>query len=110
MIIIIGKINIIHFRRPSVSRSQFKLKCGNDLLQTVGRYVYLGLLLTEHLNLDLIAKYVAQSASRALGLLISKCKFTGGLPYKAYTKLYHSVVSTVINYAACIWRFKSYSE
>ena len=61
-IINVDKSNINHFRRPSVSRSQF-----NFLLQTVDKYVYLGLLLTEHLNLDLAVKYVAESASRALG-------------------------------------------
>ena len=54
-------------------------------------------------------KYVAQSASRALGLLISKCKLAGGLPYNVYTELYDSVVIPVINYGACIWGFKSYS-
>ena len=74
MVINVDKSNKIHFRRPSVCRSQFNFKCGNDLLQTVDRYVYLGLLLREHLNLDLTAKYVAQSASRALRHLISKCK------------------------------------
>ena len=73
------------------------------------RYVYLGLLLTEHLDFDLTAKYVAQSASRALGRLISKCKLAGGFPYNVFTKLYDSVVSPVINYGACIWGFKSYS-
>ena len=109
IIIYVGKSNIIHCRSPSVGRSQFNFKCGNDLLQTVDRYIYLGLLLMEHLNLDLTAKCIAQSASRALELLISKCKLAGGLPYNVYTKLYDSVVSPVINYAACVWGFKSYS-
>ena len=56
-------------------------------LEIVDKYVYFGLLLTEHLEFEMTAKYVAQSASRALGLLISKCKLVGGLPYNVYTKL-----------------------
>ena len=55
------------------------------------------------------AKFVAQSASRALGLLISKCKLAGGLPFNVYTKLYDSVVYPVISYGAGIWRCKLYA-
>ena len=111
MIINDSKSNIIHFRSPSLEKSCFSFTCGdvNLNLKTVDRYVYLGLLLTEYLDFDLTAKYVAQSASRALGLLISKCKLAGGFPYNVFTKLYDSVVSPVINYGACIWGFKSCS-
>ena len=38
-----------------------------------------------------MVKHVAQSASRALGLLIAKYKTLGGVPYNVYTKLYDSV-------------------
>ena len=91
MVINVRKSNIIHFRSPSMGRTNFNFKCGNGSLETVD--VYLGLLLTEHLKFEVTAKYVAQSASRALGLLISKCKLAGGLPYNVYTKLYRRVSS-----------------
>ena len=55
------------------------------------------------------AKFVAQSARRALGLLISKCKLADRLPFNVYTKLYDSVMYPVISYGACIWGCKSYS-
>ena len=55
------------------------------------------------------ARFAAQSASRALGLLIAKYKLASGLPYTVYTKLYKSVVCPVIEYSASIWEFKSYS-
>lgn len=38
-----------------------------------------------HTMLNLI--HVAQSASRALGLIITKCKSLGGVPYNMFTKL-----------------------
>ena len=45
------------------------------------QYTYLGLLLTEHMDYNSMAKQVAKSANRALGLVISKYKAFGGLPY-----------------------------
>jgi hypothetical protein len=45
------------------------------------------LLINEYLDFSTTAKMVAQSASRALGLLIVKCKVIGGLRYEVFTKL-----------------------
>ena len=101
MIVNCSKSNIIHFRNPSVSKTNFIFKC--SILHVVDRYAYLGLLLSEHLDFEMTSKFVAQSASRALGLLISKCKLAGGLPFNVYTKLYDSVVYPVISYGAGIW-------
>jgi hypothetical protein len=56
-----------------------------------------------------MTKSVAQSASRALGLLIAKYKNMGGMPYDVFTKLYDSCVWPVIAYGAAIWGFRSYS-
>jgi hypothetical protein len=50
-----------------------------------------------------MAKAVAKSASRALGLLIAKCKAHGGFQYDVYTKLFDSIVWSVIYYGALIW-------
>ena len=109
MVINGSKSNVIHFRNPSECRTNFTFQCGDNALRVVDRYTYLGLQLTEHLDFELTAKFVAQSACRALGLLISKCKLIGGLPFNVFTKLYDSVVYPVINYAASIWGNKSYS-
>ena len=55
-----------------------------------------------------MAKQVASSASRALGLLISKCKAAGGFPFSTFTKLYDSTVASIINYGVSIWGCKKY--
>ncbi len=47
---------------------------GNNQLQIIDKYWYLGLIFTEFLSYDDMAKSVAQSATRALGLVIAKCK------------------------------------
>ncbi len=62
------KSQVMHFRRgPSVPRSLFKFMFGNNQLQIVDKYQYLGLIFTEFLSYDDMAKSVAQSATRALG-------------------------------------------
>jgi len=68
--------------------------------------------LFEHLfNLyyNVTATYVAQCAGRALGLLIAKCKATGGLQYRAFVKLYESTAWPIITYGASIWGTRPYS-
>ena len=52
---------------------------------------------------------MAKSATRALGLLISKFKQTGGKPFEVYKKLFGSTVWSVIDYGAAIWGTKEYS-
>jgi hypothetical protein len=56
-----------------------------------------------------MAKAVAMSASRALGLSIAKCKLNGGFIFNAYTTLYDSLVWSIISYGAAIWGTKEYS-
>ncbi|XP_060597913.1 uncharacterized protein LOC132751716 [Ruditapes philippinarum] len=104
-----SKSQIVHFRPLSVCRTSFSFICGVHTLNIVDRYMYLGLMLQEHLDFNVTAKVVAQSASRALGLLIAKCKSSGGLPYDVFTHLYDSTVWPTISYGSAIWGYRSYS-
>ena len=52
---------------------------------------------------------VAQSASRALGLLISKNKVFGGMPFECFTQCYGATVQSITDYSAAIWGTKSVS-
>ncbi|XP_052808975.1 uncharacterized protein LOC128237452 [Mya arenaria] len=103
------KSNIVHFRPNSVSRTTYNFVSGSSQLTAVDRYTYLGVLFHEHLDLNVTVKSVAQSASRALGLLIAKCKIVGGLPYDVFTKLYDAVVWPVVGYSAPLWGYRSYA-
>ena len=103
------KSNVVHFRQNSVSKTDFVFTFGDGSISVIDRYTYLGVVLSEYLDYNIMVKCVAQSASRALGLLIAKCKAIGGVPYNVFTKLYDSVVWPVINYSAPIWGFRSYS-
>ncbi len=70
---------------------------------------YLGLVLNEHLDYQLMAKVVAKSTSRALGFLIAKNKVNGGMPYDVFTQRYNALVQPVIVYGAGIWGTGNFS-
>ena len=101
--------NIVHFRTPSVPRSDSVFTVGDINLYVVESNKYLRLGLTEFLDYSETAKAVAKSANRALGLIIAKSKAFGGLPYDVFYKLYESIVCPVILYGAPIWWTECFS-
>jgi hypothetical protein len=109
MIINACKSNIVHFRLPSMERSKYIFKCSDMNIESKNNYTYLGLILNEFLDFNLTAKIVAKSANMASGLVMVKCKTTGGVSYDVYKKLFDSLVSPTIEYGAAIWGYKSYS-
>ena len=48
-------------------------------------------------------------ASRALGVLISKYKATGGFPLPCYRTLCNGMVSPILEYGSAIWGLKEFS-
>ena len=50
-----------------------------------------------------MVKMIAQSANRALGLLIAKDKALGGMPYQCFSKCYDAIVQSKLNYGAPIY-------
>ena len=100
---------VVHFRPASQNKTMFQFTCGNNNLNVADRYTYLGLVFTEHLDYQIMANTVANSASRALGLIIAKFKNAGGMPFSVYTKLYDTLVMSVINYGSMIWGVREYS-
>ncbi len=94
------KTEIIHFCTQSHSRIQYVFRYGDYDIKLVPLYKYLGLVLNEHLDYQLMAKVVVKSAKRELGFLIAKSKVTGGMPYDVFTKLYNALVQPLVEYEA----------
>ena len=63
---------------------------------------YLGILFNEFGNLDSAVELLADSASRALGAIISKYK-------TLFTRMYNTGVMPILQYGAEIWGFGKYS-
>ena len=104
-----SKSKIMHFRPQSFNITQVNFFCGDQELEKVNQYVYLGLVLTEVLDYSVMAQHVANSAGRALGLVIAKFKSAGSLPFSTFTKLYDSMVWSIIDFGASVWGFMSFS-
>ena len=104
-----SKSNVIHFRQPSKPKTCFNFTCGNFDIDTVTKYKYLGLWFSEHLDLSVMAKALQDSASRALGVLISKYKAIGGMPLPCFRTLYDGMVSPILEYGSAIWGLKEFS-
>ena len=97
------KSKVVYFRNPSMPKTKNKFYYENKELCLSDSYMYHGLLFTEFLDFNIMAKTVVQSASRALGLLIAKSKQAGGFTYSTLTKSFDSLVWSVIDYGAAIW-------
>ena len=88
----VEKSKIMHVRKSNVPRSQVNIYCGNMQLLLTDNYKYLGFIFNEHFDISTTVKHVAQSANKALGLLIANIRTMGGVPFKMYTKLYNTLV------------------
>ena len=81
-----------HFRPRSTKQTVSILRCGNNEMELVKQYTYLGLIFTEFLDFLTMTKTVAKSDCRALGLFVSKDKSIGGMPFKCSTRCYEALV------------------
>lgn len=69
-----SKSNVVHFRADSILRTLHNSTFGEHNINAIASYTYLGVLLTEFLDYNIMAKTVAQSAGRAFGLLTDRFK------------------------------------
>ncbi len=76
---------------------------GDEVVQVMDRYRYLGLVLTQFMDLNITVRYEAQAAHWALGVLFAKRKSQGDLLFRIFTKLYNFPVQPILDYGAAIW-------
>ena len=100
---------VVHFHPTSVHQTETKFRYDGSELKLTPSYRYLGFTLNEHMDYSKSVSLVVQSASRAFGSVITKCKSQGGLPFITYTKLFDSLVWSVVGYSAPIWGFKEFA-
>ena len=70
--------------KQSEAKTNTTFSVGDVHLKLTDQYIYLGLLLTEHLDYTALAQHVSRSDNRALSLVITKHKTFGGLPFYIY--------------------------
>ena len=82
----IEKTKIMHFRKLNVPCSENIFKLGKETVQYIDKYKYLGVYFSETRKFDYAITSLAESAGRALGAIIGKCKYNRDMGYKAYSK------------------------
>ncbi len=92
---------------PSIKCTQFKFHCGDSEIFVVDKY---GLVLSEFLDYGQMAKVVAQPAHRTLGLLVTKCKSHGDMPFTCFSKLYNHLVQPIIGFGAATWGHRNFAR
>lgn len=97
------KTKVVHFRPKKEKQTAFDFKCGNKTISICEKYKYLGLWITDNLDLEYTVRQVAASAHKALGLLIAKVKTMGDISYDCFKRLYDTMVQSVIDYGVSIW-------
>ena len=109
LVISATKSKVIHFRTKSVEWCKEILPCGETIIEFIHQYKYFGLIFSEHLDMLVMVKMIAQSESRALGLLIAKDKTLGGMPYQCFSKCYDASVQSTLNCDASIYGTSAFS-
>ncbi len=101
------KTKIVHFRKISVSRTKHEFNLGENNIEIVDKYKYLGIYFDECLDFKCTASMFAGAGGRPLGSIISKFKPLTNVGFDMYTKLYHSGVVPVMDYSLDIWVLKN---
>ena len=99
----IAKSNIIHFRHNKAPETKQKFYFGEKEINLSKSYKYLGVILDEHLTFQECIKSLSDSASRALGSIITKCKSYRDFRFKTFSKLFESGVIPILDYGSVIW-------
>ena len=98
----------MHFRNKNKTITDQVFKYGEEILEIVHVYKYLGAIFDEHLTFEECAKMLAKAASRKLGHMFVLNRKLEGIGYKTFTRLYESRIDPVAFYASSIWGVKSF--
>jgi hypothetical protein len=103
------KTSVMIFQNNNSPLGNINFTFGNTQLEIVKSYKYLGLELNEHHNWNKTVEKLAQSAGRALGVVLAKSKAFGGFDYDTYKKVYDTTVRPILEYSSELWGHKEYS-
>ena len=92
---------IIFNKSGKIFRSEFKL--GNQPIQVIDSYVYLGITFTPSGSFSLAQKKLYNNATRSLYSFLSEVNIYNGASVSTVLKLFDSLVSPILLYNCEIW-------
>ena len=105
-----SKSQAIHVRNHQKRCCQDNLRCGDDEIEFVEKYKYLGVFFHEHLSFKPTVEALTSSASRSYGRIVNMFKRLSNMGIRTYDTLYTSYVVPIMNYAAGVWGFTNFDE
>ncbi|XP_053374736.1 uncharacterized protein LOC128547066 [Mercenaria mercenaria] len=102
------KSKVMHFRKGRAERSDHQFTVGDNQLETVDSYKYLGIILHDKHDFSYNCESLSKGAGRALGSVISKIHCMKNCGFKTFQKLYNSCVVPILDYSASVWGFKHF--
>ena len=106
----VSKSQVMHFRKVRKPRTTKIFYIGNDALDTVHMYKYLGLIIDEHVKFSLATETLAKSGTRALGSLINLYKKMKDMGFQTFQKLYQACICPVLDYSSPVWGHSKITE
>ena len=100
-----NKSKVMHVRPKRLVRTEIDFVLGNELLNVVNDYKYLGFYFDEFMDLNKGINILSDAAGRSLGAVVSKFKSLRDAGFYTYTKLCDSCVVPIIDYFSGIWCF-----
>lgn len=78
-------------------------KYGEEQIEVVDRYVYLGVPFSGSCSFAPVAKKFTGSENLAVGSILRTIHLSGANSWKSYTKLFDSLALTILMYANQVW-------
>ena len=103
-----NKSKCVHFRNARARETTFEFSVGQNRLETVDSYKYLGIVFTYSGNFVNNVDNLAKAGGRALGSIISKIHNYKDFGFQSYEKLYQSCVLPILDFSSSVWGFKKF--
>ena len=104
------KTNILHVRNKRKPQSRFMFLFNCRPVPYCQDYKYLGCTINEFFDYSFTVNKLVESASRALGALITKMAKNKGFPYAIFSKLYETCVSSISMYGGEVFGYAHYDS
>ena len=105
MTVNLKKSKVMHFRPKNVNQCINDMYLGDDKLDYIDTYKYLGVYFNEHLDFQFHCNTLKDAGTRALGAVIGKFRELNDLPYESFYKCFDSNVNPVTDYGAEVWGY-----
>ena len=109
LLVNLGKTKIVHYRPTRKHQTKFSFKWGDQDIEIVKGYKYLGVFLDEHLNFETHCRNISSSAGRALGKILSKFSVFRDIGHKTFSKLFRSNFESIMSYGVSVISNKNYN-